>query len=126
MLMATLVLQTIGSVAGGAIGGPIGSSIGGALGGFGGSFVDAALQPHASPRYSIGPRLKSMDGITSTEGAWRARVWLRAPRRTDDLGDAFSRTRQCVLPDTASGGYGGGGQRSSSPMPVRRISRSGY
>ncbi|MBI5314106.1 MAG: glycoside hydrolase/phage tail family protein [Methylocystis sp.] len=76
--MATLVLQTIGSVAGGAIGGPVGSSIGGVLGGFGGSFVDAALQPHASPRYSIGPQLKSMDGITSTEGAGVPRVYGRA------------------------------------------------
>ena len=76
--MATLVLQTIGSVAGGAVGGPIGSSIGGVLGGFGGSLVDAALQPHASPRYSIGPRLKSMDGITSTEGAGVSRVYGRA------------------------------------------------
>ncbi|MGD9545200.1 MAG: glycoside hydrolase TIM-barrel-like domain-containing protein [Methylocystis sp.] len=76
--MATLVLQTIGSVAGGAIGGPVGSSIGRALGGFGGSYVDAALQPHASPRYSIGPRLKSMDGITSTEGAGVPRIYGRA------------------------------------------------
>jgi hypothetical protein len=76
--MATLVLQTIGSVAGGAIGGPVGSSIGRLLGGFGGSFVDAALQPHASPRYSIGPRLKSMDGITSTEGAGVPRIYGRA------------------------------------------------
>ena len=76
--MATLVLQTIGSVAGGAVGGPVGSSIGRVLGVFGGSFVDAALQPHASPRYSIGPRLKSMDGITSTEGAGVPRVYGRA------------------------------------------------
>ena len=77
-LMATLVLQTIGSVAGGAIGGPVGSTIGRILGGFGGSFIDSALQPHASPRYTIGPRLKSMDGITSTEGAGVPRIYGRA------------------------------------------------
>ena len=77
-LMATLVLQTIGSIAGGAIGGPVGSTIGRLIGGFGGSFIDSALQPHASPRYSVGPRLKSMDGITSTEGAGVPRIYGRA------------------------------------------------
>ncbi|MGD9540609.1 baseplate multidomain protein megatron [Methylocystis sp.] len=76
--MATLVLQTIGSVAGGAIDGPVGSTIGRLLGGLGGSYIDSALQPHASPRYSIGPRLKSMDGITSTEGAGVPRIYGRA------------------------------------------------
>jgi hypothetical protein len=76
--MATLVLQTIGSVAGGAVGGPVGSSIGRLIGGFGGSFIDSALQPHASPRYAIGPRLKSMDGITSIEGAGVPRIYGRA------------------------------------------------
>ena len=76
--MATLVLQTIGSVAGGAIGEPVGSTIGRLLGGVGGSFIDSALQPHASPRYSIGPRLKSMDGIASMEGAGVPRIYGRA------------------------------------------------
>jgi hypothetical protein len=76
--MATLVLQTIGSVVGGAIGGPIGGALGRVLGGLGGALIDQALQPHASPRYSIGPRLKSMDGITSTEGAGVARIYGRA------------------------------------------------
>ncbi|MEF3367402.1 glycoside hydrolase/phage tail family protein [Methylocystis sp. 9N] len=76
--MATLVLQTVGSVVGGAVGGPIGSSVGRLLGGFGGAYIDSALQPHASPRYSIGPRLKSMDGITSTEGAGVPRIYGRA------------------------------------------------
>ncbi|MGB5084835.1 MAG: glycoside hydrolase TIM-barrel-like domain-containing protein, partial [Methylocystis silviterrae] len=110
--MATLVLQTIGSVAGGAIGGPVGSSIGGALGGFGGSFVDAALQPHASPRYSIGPRLKSMDGITSTEGAGVPRVYGRArlggqmiwaTRFLERVNVSFSQTQH-----QGKGGGGGG------------------
>ena len=111
--MATLVLQTIGSVAGGAIGGPIGSSIGGALGGFGGSFVDAALQPHASPRYSIGPRLKSMDGITSTEGAGVPRIYGRAriggqmiwaTRFLERVNVSFAQTQH-----QGKGGGGGGG-----------------
>ncbi|WP_424361435.1 baseplate multidomain protein megatron [Methylocystis parvus] len=76
--MATLVLQTIGSVVGGVIGGPIGGAVGRLLGGLGGGLIDQALQPHASPRYSVGPRLKSMDGIASTEGAGVPRVYGRA------------------------------------------------
>ncbi|MDP3554880.1 glycoside hydrolase/phage tail family protein [Methylocystis sp.] len=111
--MATLVLQTIGSVAGGAIGGPVGSSIGRVLGGFGGSFVDAALQPHASPRYSIGPRLKSMDGITSTEGAGVPRIYGRAriggqmiwaTRFLERVNVSFAQTQH-----QGKGGGGGGG-----------------
>ncbi|QGM96331.1 baseplate multidomain protein megatron [Methylocystis parvus] len=77
--MATLVLQTIGSVVGGAIGGPVGGVVGRLLGGLGGGLIDQALQPQASsPRYSVGPRLKSMDGIASTEGAGVPRVYGRA------------------------------------------------
>lgn len=76
--MATLVLQTVGSVIGGAIGGPIGGALGRLAGGLGGALVDTALQPHASPRYTVGPRLKAMDGITSTEGAAIPRVYGRA------------------------------------------------
>lgn len=76
--MATLVLQTVGSVVGGAIAGPIGATLGRLAGGLGGALIDSALQPHASPRYAVGPRLKSMDGITSTEGAGVPRVYGRA------------------------------------------------
>jgi len=76
--MATLVLQTIGSAVGGAIGGPIGGAVGRLAGGLGGALIDRALQPHASPRYSVGPRLKSMDGVTSVEGAGVPRVYGRA------------------------------------------------
>jgi hypothetical protein len=76
--MATLVLQTVGSVVGGAIGGPIGGVVGRLLGGLGGGLIDQALQPHASPRYGVGPRLKSMDGVMSTEGAGVPRVYGRA------------------------------------------------
>ncbi len=76
--MATLVLQTVGSVIGGAVGGPIGAALGRIAGGLGGAAIDSALQPHASPRYTIGPRLKSMDGIASTEGAGLPRLYGRA------------------------------------------------
>ena len=110
--MATLVLQTIGSVAGGAIGGPVGSSIGRVLGGFGGSFVDAALQPHASPRYSIGPRLKSMDGITSTEGAGVPRIYGRARIGGQMIwATRFLERVNVSFEQTQHQGKGGGGRR---------------
>jgi hypothetical protein len=76
--MATLVLQTAGSVLGGALAGPLGSSAGRLLGTLGGAYIDQALRPQDSPRYSVGPRLKAMDGIASTEGAGVPRVYGRA------------------------------------------------
>ncbi len=76
--MATLVLQTIGSVVGGAVAGPLGAAAGRLAGMLGGGAIDQAMQPHAPPRYAIGPRLKAMDGIASTEGAGLPRVYGRA------------------------------------------------
>jgi hypothetical protein len=76
--MATLVLQSIGSVVGGAVAGPVGSVIGRLAGMLGGAAIDQAMQPHAPPRYAIGPRLKAMDGIASSEGAGLPRVYGRA------------------------------------------------
>ena len=76
--MATLVLQTVGSVVGGAVAGPVGAVVGRIAGTLGGGAIDQAMQPHAPPRYAIGPRLKSMDGISSSEGAGLPRVYGRA------------------------------------------------
>jgi len=76
--MATLVLQTVGSTVGGAIAGPIGAAIGRFAGGLGGAFIDAALAPRGAPNYRIGPQLRSMDGIASTEGAAIPRLFGRA------------------------------------------------
>ena len=76
--MATLVLQTIGSVVGGAVAGPFGAAAGKLAGIIGGGAIDQAMQPHAPPRYAIGPRLKVMDGIASSEGAGLPRVYGRA------------------------------------------------
>ena len=106
--MATLVLQTVGSVIGGAFGGSVGGALGRMIGGIGGGLIDAALRPQASPRYSIGPRLKSMDGIASTEGAAVARVY----GRTRIGGEMIWATR--FLEQTsinAQGGGKGGGAR---------------
>lgn len=76
--MATLVLQTAGSAVGGAIGGPVGSTLGRIAGTVGGSLLDGGAQSAPAYRFSVGPRLKSMDGVTSTEGAGVPRIYGRA------------------------------------------------
>src|SRR5919112_160145 len=86
-LMATIVLQTVGAV-GGMIGGPIGAMAGRALGGLAGAAIDNALFGGDTTKHVEGPRLKDIDGLTSTEGAPIPRVYGRAHRRPAHLGDA--------------------------------------
>jgi len=78
--MATIVLQTVGSVVGGMIAGPLGAMAGRALGGLAGAAIDNALLGDSSDstKYVEGPRLKEIDGLTSTEGAPIPRVYGRA------------------------------------------------
>lgn len=77
--MATLVLQTVGSVVGGAIAGPFGAMAGRALGALAGAAIDNALFGGSDePKVVEGPRLKEIDGLTSTEGAPIPRVYGRA------------------------------------------------
>jgi hypothetical protein len=77
--MATLALQTVGSVVGGAVLGPIGAAIGHLAGSAGGAAIDQSLQRQGvSPRVGAGPQLKSIDGVASTEGAGVPRVYGRA------------------------------------------------
>jgi hypothetical protein len=76
--MSTLILQAAGSVIGGMVGGPIGAAVGQALGGLAGSAIDSRLfaAPHAL-RQVEGPRLKTLSGLSSTEGAPIPRVYGR-------------------------------------------------
>ncbi|MDJ1159019.1 glycoside hydrolase/phage tail family protein [Chelatococcus sp. SYSU_G07232] len=76
--MATLVLQVAGAAVGGLVGGPVGAVVGRALGAMAGAAVDGALFADGSTRYVEGPRLKTMEGLTSTEGAPIPRVYGRA------------------------------------------------
>jgi hypothetical protein len=77
--MATLVLQTVGSAIGGAIAGPFGAMAGRVLGGLAGAAIDNALMGgDENPRFVEGPRLKEIDGLTSSEGAAIPRVYGRA------------------------------------------------
>jgi hypothetical protein len=76
--MATLVLQTVGSVVGGMVAGPLGAMAGRALGGLAGAAIDNALMGGSEDKVVEGPRLKEIDGLTSTEGAPIPRVYGRA------------------------------------------------
>ncbi len=76
--MATLVLQTVGSVVGGMVAGPLGAMAGRALGGLAGAAIDNALFGGENTKYVEGPRLKEIDGLTSTEGAAIPRIYGRA------------------------------------------------
>jgi hypothetical protein len=114
--MTTLVFQAAGSAIGGIAGGPIGASIGGFAGALGGAALSSVGRAHASPRVVIGPRLKVIDGITSTEGAPIPRVY----GRTRIGGQMIWATRflevisASVTPATASGGKGSGSASSSA------------
>lgn len=121
--MATLVLQTVGSVLGDSIGGAIGGSIGRLLGGLGGGLIDQALQPRESPRYEVGPRLKAMDGISSTEGAPIPRVYGRARIGGQMIwATRFLEIASVRQEGAAAGGKGGGAKAS----PTFQISYSYY
>lgn len=76
--MATLVLQTAGSVVGGMVAGPLGAMAGRALGGLAGAAIDNALLGGNDTKFVEGPRLKEIDGLTSTEGAAIPRIYGRA------------------------------------------------
>jgi hypothetical protein len=65
--MATIVLQTVGTVIGGALGGPIGAAIGGAVGAIAGNAVDQRL--FGKTQRSVGPRLDDLRVQASHEGA---------------------------------------------------------
>ena len=108
--MATLVLQTVGSVVGGAVGGPVGSILGRLAGGLGGALIDRAAPPDAAPRYSVGPRLKSMDGVASTEGAGVPRVYGRARIGGQMIwATRFLERVNALFEAAPRGGKGGGG-----------------
>ena len=72
--MATLVLQAAGAVVGGILGGPFGTVLGRAVGAVAGAAIDSSLLA-GSQGNRIGPRLTSLAGVASTEGAGIARVY---------------------------------------------------
>ncbi len=111
--MATLVLQAVGSVVGEAVGGPFGAIIGRVVGATAGALIDHKLFGQGSAGRSVGPRLTTLAGLTSTEGAAMPRVYGRV--RVG--GQMIWATRfEEIATTTRSGGSGGkgGGPRSTS------------
>ncbi len=109
--MATLVLQTVGAIAGQFLGGPIGAAIGQTIGAVAGNAIDQRLfGPQA--RDTSGPRLTSLAGLGSTEGAALPRVYGRAR-----IGGQMIWATRFLESTTSSGGgkggSGGGGVQTS-------------
>jgi GTA TIM-barrel-like domain/Putative phage tail protein len=121
--MATLVLQTVGSVVGGVIGGPMGAAIGGVIGGSVGSAIDQSLISSASSgragrKITQGPRLKDLDGISATEGAAIPRLYGRA-RLGGQVIWATRYEEEAVYSVTKPrGGKGVGGQKAKPSVDV--------
>ena len=75
--MATLVLQTAASALGASLAGPIGAVLGQTAGAVAGAAVDRALFGGGPVSLREGPRLTTLGGLTSTEGAAIPRVYGR-------------------------------------------------
>ncbi len=75
--MATIVLQIAGSAIGSLLGGPVGAAIGSAIGATAGNYIDRSLMSGGAKHYE-GPRLKSLNGISATEGSPIPRLYGRA------------------------------------------------
>jgi hypothetical protein len=118
--MATIVLQTVGSVVGGMVAGPLGAMAGRALGGLAGAAIDNALLGGSDgPKIVEGPRLKEIDGLTSTEGAAIPRVYGRARIG----GQLIWATRLEEMANTTverSGSQGGKGLGGKGPKTINK------
>jgi hypothetical protein len=120
--MSTLILQAAGSVVGAAVGGPVGALVGRSVGALAGAALDSRLfASKHQVRYVEGPRLKTVSGLSSTEGAPIPRVYGRARLG----GEIIWATRflEQVTYETSGGerrrgGKGGGGGGGSVVTPV--------
>ena len=116
--MATLVLQSVGSVVGGALGGPMGAAIGSVIGATVGAVADqslAASRSGSKRKITQGSRLKDLDGISATEGAAIPRLYGRA-RLGGQVIWATRLVEEAVYSATRPrGGKGGGGSARAKP-----------
>ncbi len=105
--MATVVLQAAGGLIGGLVGGPVGAIVGRALGAAAGAVVDQSL--FGSPgRNTVGPRLTTLAGLTSNEGAPVPRLYGRA-RIGGQMIWATRFLETSTTTSSGGGGKGGGG-----------------
>jgi hypothetical protein len=121
--MATLLLQAAGTAIGTAIGGPFGAVLGRAVGALAGYAIDQSLLGSGASGTKIveGPRLKEMNGLSSTEGDPIPRVYGRvrlggqviwATRFEEVATTTVKRSR-------SSGGKGGAASVSPKQIDVR-------
>lgn len=111
--MATLVLQAAGAAIGNALGGPIGAIIGRAVGAVAGSAIDQRL--FGGSRHVEGPRLNTLTGLSSTEGAPVPRVYGRARIG----GQMIWATRFVETSDTSRAGATGGKSSGNASTTYR-------
>ena len=121
--MATVVLGVAGRVIGAAVAGPIGAVIGGAVGAVAGSVIDSQIFARGGVGETRvrGARLKSIDLMTSTEGAAIPRQYGRARI----VGQVIWSTRfeEKVVEKTESvesGGKGGGSRSSTTEVTTTK------
>ena len=117
--MATLLLQSAGSALGAGLGGPIGAVLGQAAGTVAGAAIDRALFGSAPASVREGPRLTTLAGLSSTEGAPIARVYGRV-RIGGQVIWATRFEEQAQV--TRSGGSGGKGGLGGSAAPAQETS----
>ena len=117
--MATLLLQSAGSALGAGLGGPIGAVLGQAAGTLAGAAIDRALFGSAPASVREGPRLTTLAGLASTEGAPIPRVYGRV-RIGGQVIWATRFEEQAQV--TRSGGSGGKGGLGGSAAPTQETS----
>jgi GTA TIM-barrel-like domain/Putative phage tail protein len=122
--MATLVLQTVGTVVGAALGGPMGAAIGGVIGTAAGSVIDQTLigsvtRGGGGRKVSYGPRLKDLDGITATEGAPIPRLYGRSRLGGQVIWATRFEEQTTTTTTKPRGGKGGVGGKPKASTEVR-------
>ena len=118
--MATLVLQTAGSLIGSAVGGPLGGMLGRAAGALVGSMIDQSLlgTEGGSTKIKEGPRLKEMEGLGSTEGASIPKIYGRVRIGGQVIwATRFEEVANTTVKRSRSSG-GKGGAASASPKQI--------
>ena len=128
--MATLVLQTVGSVVGGMIGGPVGAMAGRALGALAGAAIDNALSRRRRHEASSRGRASRTSTASPPRRARRSRGSTGA-RASAASSSGRRACEEAVNTDVERSGSQGGkgiGRRaedaSPPPIPISPISRS--
>ena len=112
--MASLILSSAGSAAGGALFGPIGAFAGRLVGAIGGGFIDRTFLGGGgtAPATREGPRLRDLDVMVSTAGAPIPRVYGRVRISGEVIWSTALKEKVKTRTETS-----GGGGKGSEPQP---------